>query len=200
MRKIIIILFIVFFGIKINSTSESTKTKITYNQKQVITASYITPNSLQELEEISPIIVKGKFTGKRTHDEDPKVIGPSTISKFEVYEIYKGKIYENTIDVLEPFTIIDNDFNNIEGYIPMDENSEYILFLRENKVKEGTQYTIRSISFGKYNISKNNKINPQKTRINYLEEANVNEFITDSQEICDSYNEIKSSVLDKYLD
>lgn len=200
MRKIIIILFIVFLGIKINSISKLTKTKITYNQKQVITASYVTPNNLQELEEISPIIVKGKFTGERIYDEDPNVIGPSTISKFEINKIYKGKIYENTISVLEPFEIVDNDFNNIEGYIPMDENSEYILFLRENKTKEVIEYTIRSISFGKYNISKNNKINPQKTRINYLEEANGNEFITESQEICDSYNEIKSSVLDKYLD
>lgn len=200
MKKIIIISFIVLLGTKINLISEQTKDKVTYNQKQVITASYITPNSLQELEEISPIIVKGKFTGEREHDKDPNVIGPSTISQFKVDKVYKGKIYENTISVLEPFEIIDSDFNNIEGYIPMEKNSEYILFLRENQTKEGMQYTIKSISFGKYNTSKNIKINPQKSKINYLEEAIINDFITESQEICDTYNEIKSNVLDKYLD
>lgn len=74
------------------------------------------------------------------------------------------------------------------------------MFLRENKTKEGIQYTIKSISFGKYNISKNSKISPQKSKVNYLEEAIVYELITDSQEICDTYNEIKSSILNKYLD
>ena len=200
MKRIIVVLFITLLGTNINLISKQTKEKISYNQKQVITASYITPNSLQELEEISPIIVKGKFTGEREHDKDPNVIGPSTISQFKVDKVYKGKIYENTISVLEPFEIIDNDFNNIEGYIPMNENSEYVLFLRENKTKEGRQYTIKSISFGKYNTSKNIKINPQKSKINYLEEAIINDFITESQEICDTYNEIKSNVLDKYLD
>lgn len=200
MKRIITILFITLLGTSINLISKQTKEKVTYNQNQVITASYIMPNTLHELEEISSIIVKGKFTGERANDEDPTVIGPSTISKFKVDKVYKGKIYENTISVLEPFEIIDNDFNNIEGYIPMEKNSEYILFLRENYTKEGMQYTIRNISFGKYNTSKNIKIKPQKSQINYLEEANINEFISESQETCDNYNEIKSSVLDTYLD
>ena len=78
--------------------------------------------------------------------------------------------------------------------------TEYILFLKENKTKYGIQYTIKSISFGRYNISINNKIKPHKSKINYLEEAISNEFISESQEICDNYNKIKSSVLDKYLD
>ena len=62
------------------------------------------------------------------------------------------------------------------------------------------EITIKSISFGKYNISKNYKIVPQKSRINYLDEAIVNDIVTESQEICDIYNNIKNSVLDKYLD
>jgi hypothetical protein len=36
----------------------------------------------------------------------------------------------------------------------MEENKEYILFLRENDISEGKQYTIKFISFGKYNTSK----------------------------------------------
>ena len=191
MKKIIIISFIVILGIKLNLTFKETN-KITYNQNQVITASYIVPNNLSQLEEISPIIVKGRFIGERKKDEDPSVIGPSTISKFEVDKVYKGKLNENKIYVLEPFEIIDNDFNNIEGYIPMDENSEYILFLKENKTKYGIQYTIKSISFGKYNISINNKIKPHKSNINYLDEIINNEFINESQDICDNYNRIKN--------
>ena len=64
MKRIIVVLFITLLGTNINLISKQTKEKISYNQKQVITASYITPNSLQELEEISSIIVKKsvKFT------------------------------------------------------------------------------------------------------------------------------------------
>lgn len=119
MRKIITILFITLLITSLNSILKQPKEKITYNQNQLITASYIIPNSLQELEEISSIIVKGKFIGERNNDEDPNIIGPSTISKFKVDKVYKGKIYKNTISVLEPFEIIDNDFNNVEGYILM---------------------------------------------------------------------------------
>lgn len=123
-------------------------------------------------------------------------MGPSTISEFKVY---KGSIENDIISVLEPFEIKDNNFTNIEGYIPMEENKEYILFLRENDISEGKQYTIKFISFGKYNTSKEDNIVNQKSNIKYLEEVKDSEFISESQEICDTYINIKGEVLDKYL-
>ena len=119
-------------------------------------------------------------------------MGPSTISEFKVDKVYKGSIENDIISVLEPFEIKDNNFTNIEGYIPMEENKEYILFLRENDISEGKQYTIKFISFGKYNTSK-------ESNIKYLEEVKDSEFISESQEICDTYINIKGEVLDKYL-
>lgn len=113
--------------------------------------------------------------------------------------MYKGSIENDIISVLEPFEIKDNNFTNIEGYIPMEENKEYILFLRENDISEGKQYTIKFISFGKYNTSKEDNIVNQKSNIKYLEEVKDSEFISESQEICDTYINIKGEVLDKYL-
>lgn len=81
----------------------------------------------------------------------------------------------------------------------MEENKEYILFLRENDISEGKQYTIKFISFGKYNTSKEDNIVNQKSNIKYLEEVKDSEFISESQEICDTYINIKGEVLDKYL-
>ena len=82
----------------------------------------------------------------------------------------------------------------------MEENKEYILFLRENNTKKGKEYTIKFMSFGKFNTLKSSKITPQKSNIKYLEEIKNNEFISESPEVCDNYNKIKSDVLDKYLD
>ena len=55
----------------------------------------------------------------------------------------------------------------------MEENKEYILFLRENDISEGKQYTIKFISFGKYNTSKEDNIVNQKSNIKYLEEFKI---------------------------
>ena len=94
-------------------------------------------------------------------------MGPSTISEFKVDKVYKGSIENDIISVLEPFEIKDNNFTNIEGYIPMEENKEYILFLRENDISEGKQYTIKFISFGKYNTSKEEETNDYLNTKNY---------------------------------
>ena len=123
MKRIIVVLFITLLGTNINLISKQTKEKISYNQKQVITASYITPNSLQELEEISPIIVKGKFTGEREHDKDPNVIGPLLwlrqreivhYARFkELFEYYDKKIKNGNNYINEPQkTNMNYNYNN----------------------------------------------------------------------------------------
>lgn len=199
MRKVIIlysILVIIWTSI---SLTNQKNIKITYNKNEVITASYITPKDVKELEENSPIILRGRFTGKRKLDEDPSVVGPLTISEFKVDKVHKGSIDENIISVLEPFEVIDNDFINIEGYIPMEEDAEYILFLRENNTLEGNQYTIKFMSFGKFSTLKENTVVNQKSFIKYFEDVQGSDFVNESEEICNTYLEIKSKVLNKYL-
>ena len=199
MKKLIIIMLLLFILGTSNILIKSKNTKVTYNKNEIISASYVIPENLEELDENTPIILKGNFIGNRKIDEDTNIVGPSTISEFKVDEVYKGNIESSIISVLEPFEIIDNDFTNIEGYIPMKENNEYILFLRENDTSEGKQYTIKFISFGKYSTSKEDNVVNQKSNIKYLEEVKDSEFISESQEICDTYINIKGEVLDKYL-
>ena len=170
MKKSIIIIFLFILGTS-NILIKSKNTKVTYNKNEIISASYVIPEDLEELDENAPIILKGSFTGNRKIDEDTNIVGPSTISEFKVDKVYKGSIENDIISVLEPFEIKDNNFTNIEGYIPMEENKEYILFLRENDISEGKQYTIKFISFGKYNTSKEDNIFNQKSNIKYLEEV-----------------------------
>jgi hypothetical protein len=177
--------------------SNNDKEKISYNKKISFNASYMIPTNLQEVEERSTIIVKGKFTGERKTDQDEDVIGPSSISQFKINKTYKGKSTENIISVIEPFEIEKNDFTNIEGYVPMQENKEYILFLREIDIDGSKEYAIISISFGKYNLS-GKEVSPIETQINYLDEVLENDFVSKSSEECNIYNGIKKDVLNKY--
>ncbi|MCR8745439.1 hypothetical protein [Romboutsia lituseburensis] len=172
--------------------------KVSYNKDQAFSASYAIPQDLEQLKEKSPIIVQGRFTGKREADKDKNIIGPSTISQFKVDEVYKGNIGKKTVSVIEPFEIEKKDFANIEGYIPMIENQDYVLFLRENDTEFGKQYTIISISFGKYNLSNENEVKEQTKEIKYFDEVKKQDFIPQSPQECKIYNNIKEDIVDNY--
>lgn len=71
-KSIIIILFLFIFGTS-NIIIKSKNTKVTYNKNEIISASYVIPKNLKELDENTPIILKGTFTGNRKIDEDINV-------------------------------------------------------------------------------------------------------------------------------
>lgn len=128
MKKLIIIIFLFILGTS-NIIIKLKNTKVTYNKKEIIPASYMILENIEELDKSTPIILKGNFKGNRKIDRDINIVGLSTISEFKVD---KGGTENSMISVLEPFDIKDNNFTNIEVYIPMEENKEYILFFREN--------------------------------------------------------------------
>lgn len=197
MKKIITMVTILSIGLGAFVVSKIDN-KVSYNKDQAFSASYAIPQDLDQLKEKSPIIVQGKFTGKREADKDKNMIGPSTISQFKVDEVYKGNIDKETLSIIEPFEIEKKDFSNIEGYIPMIENQDYVLFLRENDTEFGKQYTIISISFGKYNLSNENEVKEQTKEIKYFDEVKKQDFIPQSPEECKIYNNIKEDIVDNY--
>ena len=92
MKKSIIIIFLFILGTS-NILIKSKNTKVTYNKNEIISASYVIPEDLEELDENAPIILKGSFTGNRKIDEDTNIVGPSTISEFKVDKVcVKSKI------------------------------------------------------------------------------------------------------------
>lgn len=197
MKKIITMVTIVTIGLGAFVVSNK-DSKVSYNKDQAFSASYAIPQDLDQLQEKSPIIVQGRFTGKREADKDKNIIGPSTISQFKIDEVYKGDIGKETVSVIEPFEIEKKDFSNIEGYIPMIENQDYVLFLRENDTEFGKQYTIISISFGKYNLSNEKQVKQQTKEIKYFDEVKKQDFIPQSPEECKIYNNIKEDIVDSY--
>ena len=64
MKKSIIIIFLFILGTS-NILIKSKNTKVTYNKNEIISASYVIPEDLEELDENAHIILKGSFTGNR---------------------------------------------------------------------------------------------------------------------------------------
>lgn len=187
-----IVFIILCLGIVLSSNINNSN--ISYNKGETFSATYVVPNNLKELENSSDIIVKGYFNGDRAIDSDKDLVGPSSISKFEVKEVLKGDLKEDTISVLEPFKIEKGNFSNVEGYIPMEEDHEYMLYLRPNNTSKGIQYSIVSLNFGKYNISNNTGVSAYSRQITSFDEVADMDFITDSNEVCQRYNDIKSQI------
>jgi len=181
------------FGLRSNQENE-----IFYNKDIEFSASYITPNDLDQIEERSTLIVKGSFTGEREVDNDEDVLGPSSISQFKVNEVYKGNIDNDRISVIEPCEFKNGNFINVEGYIPMQEKEEYTIFLRTNETEYGKQYTIISLNFGKYNLSNEDDLEPISNDIKYFNDVSELDFVSESSKECEIYNEIKEQVLTEY--
>ena len=175
--------------------SSESKDKITY---QSMDATYRQPSDIKELEESSDYIIKAIYTGESEIDTDEEVIAPSTISKVKVDKVYKGNLDESEISVLEPYTLEDNEFNNLSGYMPMTKDCEYVLFLRKNELPQGDQYTIISINYGKYNLSSDSSVKLHTNEIKHLDEVKDADFVSDSQLEAKLYEDIKEDIIKKY--
>lgn len=75
-----------------------------------------------ELENSSPIIVHGEFTGKRSikewkDSETNEVVQKASESEIKINKIYKGNIEsDSNIKIYEPARFENSQFHSIEGY------------------------------------------------------------------------------------
>lgn len=128
----------------------------------------------------------------------------SIITEAQVMETYKGNCEEEIIDIIEPFYMNDIDGEDrgtsIMGYIPMEDNCQYIVFLYKREYKGyGKNYvyipTTTSISKYKYDINTNNIIgqaNICSTMYNsspgMYNEFRLFDMVSDNQILIDFYN------------
>lgn len=188
---IMVLVLSMFFTGSSNIKAESF---ISYNKGVKYEATYSVPESLEELESGSEVIVIGKYLGGRITDTDPSLIGPGSIAQFEVEQVQKGSINNETISIIEPCKFVNGNYINVDGYVPMKQGNEYILYLREINTSSGTQYTIVSGNFGKYNLSNNTALLPNPDVINNFEQVSDLDMVTSSLKKCELYNKIKSQI------
>ena len=123
MKKLtIVILFLFIFGTS-NIIIKSKNTKVTYNKNEIISASYVIPKNLKELDENTPIILKGTFTGNRKIDKD--------INYFRDIMMCMGRVDKDMIINGDRITFI----QNMSKRITYSQVSKIIDIIEETKRK-----------------------------------------------------------------
>ena len=162
-------------------------------------------SKLEQLEKISPIIVKVKVDDSASRE----MYEETTLTKVIIKEVFKGELDQNSIYVFEPFDCYNEDnllyLYSLDGYNIMNKNSEYILFLREikdsNYTSDDSIYMPTTTLLSKYSINdKMLELNNVKLINNQVKYYNVKnlDIISDNSENIEKYNDIKLSILKKY--
>lgn len=179
----------------IEQSTSSTDTTVNQNTKIISNhADFIIYEELAEVEKSADLIVLAKFTGQRELNEYKTVEGhtflKNSISTVKILKSFKGNIdVDSTIQTFEPgYFQKEDEYVTVEGYNLMNEDGEYILFLKKNI--EGPVHTIVGLYQGKYDVSKSNQVN---ARVNQTDIGS--EYLGENVE---QFNKLKQEVMTKY--
>ena len=102
---------------------------------------------IKSLENESDLVLKIKLNGQKQYVQE------DTLATATVIESLKGES-TSEIKIAEPFNInnYNTEANVYGGYVPLNTNQEYIVFLKKTKLEEVYKYT--SIEFGHFVLNK----------------------------------------------
>ena len=187
------------------SFSEGTNYKLSLQEDDNFTRIYFDNNisNIKELEDKSDVVIKVKVTPKR------EVFSQAVRTKVEVLDVYKSDTIKehSEIYIYEPSYFISNQYISMGGYNIMEEDKEYVFFLKNLTVPNGYKYkNDEEVSFipvstlySKFSFDGDNKIStiPQddidREEVNYNQIRELN-IITTRQEVINKYEDLKKSL------
>lgn len=123
-------------------------------------------------------------------EDDVKMASKSEV---QIKRVYGGDLAEGQmIDIYEPAFFQDDVFDTMEGYNLMNEEGEYVLFLRGTS--DGDAFAIIGMYQGKYDISTSKLARQAQNGEKYQDVADL-EYFGDNVK---HFNERKQEVLKKY--
>ncbi|GIO86158.1 hypothetical protein J25TS5_30900 [Paenibacillus faecis] len=164
-------------------------------------------DSLNELIDQSDLILKVKATKNRLN------YSQTIKTKVEVMKVYKGANLEgkHEIYIYEPSYFFGPNYLSFGGYNIMQDDGEYIVFLKHLKKPEGYKYkgdedvsfVPTSTYYGKFEETSNEKTNQPLSREeldNGIKYSKVKDWaiITTKQEQLQKYNELRNAVMAEY--
>ncbi|MCD7784356.1 MAG: hypothetical protein LUH18_02040 [Oscillospiraceae bacterium] len=113
-----------------------------------------------DLADVSDVIVLAKLKDSEniliTDPMDGNIITGYQKSKLEVLEVYKGDISGEDIVITEECFYVDDTLWTQQGYLPMEKDTEYILFLSaysDESLYAGMYFPV-DLEHGKYVVKK----------------------------------------------
>lgn len=164
-------------------------------------------STLEDLEEVSPIIVKVKVESELPRNR----YYLTTLTTVRILEVLKGDINKDLISIFEPIdvtNIIDSNdvVTSLDGYNWLKEGNEYILFLRSLKDShyshDSVVYLPTTTILSKYGINRDkaSKLDKEKVLKNNFKYSDISnqEVILYEDKNIDKFNYFKNEVLNKY--
>jgi S-adenosylmethionine:tRNA-ribosyltransferase-isomerase (queuine synthetase) len=155
--------------------------------------------SIETLEKNSEYIVEAKFTGKREveewYDSQGDLITKNSRSTIKLTKVFKGNGIKagDEIEMIEPVSFENGTFETLLGYVPMNENGKYILFLSKHGKKD--VFTIMNTEFAKYDLNKEEKAKIDK-KVRTFGDVKKKEYFGENVE---KFNNFKEKVKEKYI-
>jgi hypothetical protein len=159
-------------------------------------------SSLEEMESDTPLIVIGKKINGESiieRDEEGTPLYYFTLSDFEVKSVIKnetGQVIDKNqhIKILETTAYEEKHKQvlSVSGYIPMEDNKQYLLYLNPNDSEDGPavgSFNIQSVVFGKFAFEKDKQVKEK------LEEKETKHYEKDILKI---HKEMANEVEKKY--
>ena len=199
MKKIMSLLAVVLFFLAGCNTVDSSdgdyvvlENNQTISQNQ-LSASYPVPNNLNQIEQNSDLVIKGKVLGIQSFGE--YIEGgdiTSTLTEVDVLEVFDGDYNEGHLVVAEPYRLTDEGIEPVGHYIPLEPEEEYIFFLQDSGEDI---WMLNYMGFGKYHPEKE-VLNQSIQSFSTYEEIKAYDFLSDSE--ANKYSTIREDVLNVY--
>lgn len=166
-----------------------------------------TVTNYSDLEKKSALIIKAKLTEGSTREIYQECI----LSKIEILNVYKGDVSKGAeVNLFEPVncTGIKGQLLLSEGYVPMQQGQEYILFLtplKNSRFGSGDYVYIPStLTYSKYNFNNNSvkffkdvRIEQGEAVYEYVKIMNENIYCSDKN-VFNRYSKIKAVTMKAY--
>jgi len=153
--------------------------------------------NVDELEQNATLVVRAKFTGNRkVHHwyEDGDIADTASKSEIRLNKVLKGDYKTGDIlNIYEPGYFAKGDvYASIEGYNLMNEEGEYLLYLKP--IKDDDAYMIVGMFQGKFDMNKKEKAKEHTGKITIKELKEMEYF----GEYADHFNDLKEQVHEKH--
>ncbi|SEG57254.1 hypothetical protein [Paenibacillus sp. UNC499MF] len=183
-----------------NQNHTSTQSAIKNDSKINISstdAKVVKYDDLKMLESHSDLIIQAKVNGEtkmKEFSQNNVVIDKVGVTPVSITKVFKGNLKAGEeISVFENGYYKQDNLITTAGYLPMNKNDDYLLFL--TATPENGIYTVKGVYQGKFNLN----LSTPATKLNTLsvtksELDNIDFVGEDTQH----FNDLKTEILNKY--
>lgn len=160
-----------------------------------VNADYPIPSNLSQLEDEVSHIVYVKMAENIEIGGWNKDDYTTTLTQVQVLDVFKGEaVVDQILYISESYFLTEGKLETIEGYVPMEKDEDYLLFLADAHSDPDLKL-VYSMGFGKYHFD---KLATDRALQSFDTLGQIKDFGLTHEGLADLYNSIHKEIVDKY--